>query len=72
MTATATVQPASWQDYWQLTKPRVVLVMQFTAVIGMLLIAVLHNLGGLLLASSVAVVLCARQPLSTANQVASP
>ena len=37
MTATATVQPASWVDYWQLTKPRVVLVMQFTAVIGMLL-----------------------------------
>ena len=37
MTATATVQQASWQDYWQLTKPRVVLVMQFTAVIGMLL-----------------------------------
>ena len=42
MTATATVQSASWVDYWQLTVPR---VMQFTAVIGMLLlIAVLHNL----------------------------
>ena len=51
MTTTATVQPASWQDYWQLTVPRVVLVMQFDCGdLGMLLIAVLHNLGGLLLA----------------------
>ncbi len=39
MNATAQSQPAIWVQFWRLTKPRVVSLIVFTAVIGMLLAA---------------------------------
>lgn len=37
MAKTAFVKPTLWQDYWELTKPRVVALMILTAIVGMLL-----------------------------------
>jgi protoheme IX farnesyltransferase len=39
MNATVQSQPAVWVQFWRLTKPRVVSLIVFTAVIGMLLAA---------------------------------
>ncbi|MCW8128413.1 heme o synthase [Microbulbifer halophilus] len=64
-TQTAVLSAASWRDYYELTKPRVVMLMILTSVIGMLLavpgmvpvdILVLGNLGIALCAGSAATV----------------
>lgn len=64
-TQTAVLRQSSWRDYYELTKPRVVMLMILTSVIGMLLavpgmvpldILVLGNLGIALCAGSAAAV----------------
>jgi protoheme IX farnesyltransferase len=57
--ALATSQPAVWMQFWHLTKPRVVSLIVFTAVIGMLLAAPGLPAFGLVLPATVGIALVA-------------
>ena len=37
MTTSSITKAATWRDYYELTKPRVVMLIIFTAIVGMLL-----------------------------------
>jgi heme o synthase len=56
---TLAVQPAVWVQFWRLTKPRVVSLIVFTAVIGMLLAAPTFPPVGLVVAATVGIALVA-------------
>jgi heme o synthase len=58
-TAVHTAQPALWVQFWRLTKPRVVSLIVFTAVIGMLLAAPTVPDLGLVLAATIGIALAA-------------
>src|SRR6266566_1715661 len=51
--------PAIWRQFWRLTKPRVVSLIVFTAVIGMLLAAPAFPPPGLVLAATLGIALVA-------------
>src|SRR5687767_5594682 len=59
MNATVHTQPAVWVQFWRLTKPRVVSLIVFTAVIGMLLAAPSLPAMGVLAAATVGIALVA-------------
>ena len=59
MNATAHSHPAVWVQFWRLTKPRVVSLIVFTAVIGMLLAAPALPPPGLLAAATLGIALVA-------------
>jgi protoheme IX farnesyltransferase len=58
-TATVTAPPAVWLQFWRLTKPRVVSLIVFTAVIGMLLASPVLPPTDLLLAATIGIALVA-------------
>jgi protoheme IX farnesyltransferase len=59
MNATVHSQPAVWVQFWRLTKPRVVSLIVFTAVIGMLLATPMLPAPGLLAAATLGIALVA-------------